>query len=212
VPNRTSTAGKILLEAVAVALAGAAFAFAANELSPRGLELARNYFPGAAKPSLSPPKLTPPPPAETATNQDPAAAEIDQRLKDKGLQPIDRLQTERLFRDPRYEQGLVVFVDARDEEDYRQGHIPGAYELNPYYPERQLNNVLLPCQFAAQVVVYCTGGDCEDADSTAILLRDAGIPNQKLFVYGGGFTEWAARHLPVEQGARNSAVAQGQSK
>jgi rhodanese-related sulfurtransferase len=200
------------LEAVLVALAGAAFAFAANKLSPSGLELTRNYFPGGARQSVSPPKLSQPPPAGAAANEDSAAAEIDQRLKDKGLQPIDRIQTEQLFRDPRYVEGLVVFVDARPDEHYRDGHIPGAYELNPYHPEKELSHVLTPCQLAAQVVVYCAGGDCEDADSTAILLRDAGIPNEKLFVYGGGFAEWAGRHLPVEPGARNSAAAPGQSK
>jgi rhodanese-related sulfurtransferase len=201
------------LEAVVVALAGAAFAFAANELSPRGLALGRNYFPGGARQSVSPPKLTQTPPAGApTTNADPAAAEIEQRLKDKGLQPIDRLGAERLFRDPRFEQGLVVFVDARDADHYREGHIPGAYELDPYHPEKELSNVLAACQFAAQVVVYCTGGDCEDADSTAILLRDAGIPNQNLLVFGGGFTEWTDRHLPVEPSERNSARAPGQSK
>jgi rhodanese-related sulfurtransferase len=200
------------LEAVVVALAGAAFAFAANELSPRGLNLGRNYFSGGDGPSVSPLHLSPPPQLNPTTNQDDGAAEIDQRLKDKGLQPIGRVQTERLFRDPRHEQGLVVFVDARDEDHYRDGHIPGAYELNPYHPEKELGNVLAPCQVAAQVVVYCTGGDCEDADSTAILLRDAGIASQKLFVFGGGYTEWTEHHLPAERGERNSGAASGQSQ
>ena len=45
------------------------------------------------------------------------------------------------------------------------------------------------CQAAEQVVVYCTGGECEDSDTAAILLRDAGVPTAKLFVYGGGFAE-----------------------
>jgi 3-mercaptopyruvate sulfurtransferase SseA len=66
---------------------------------------------------------------------------------------------------------------------------------------------MLPfCQAAEKVVVYCTGGECEDADTTAILLRDAGIPSQKLFVYGGGFAEWEASRLPVETDARNSGT------
>jgi rhodanese-related sulfurtransferase len=200
------------LEAVVVALAGAALAFAANELSPRGLKLTRNYFPGSSGPTLAPPKNSPPPPASAAIPQDATTAQIEQRLREKALQPLDLTQTERLFRDPRREQGLIVFVDARDEDHYRDGHLPGAYELNPYHPERQLANVLPACQMALQVVVYCEGGDCEDADSTAILLRDAGLSGQKLFVFGGGYTEWTDHHLPVEQGERNSAAASGQSK
>ncbi len=194
-----------------MALVGAALALAANEFSPQGLKLARNYFPsGAGTSSVSPPKVSPL--AAVSTNEDADAAEIARRLKDKGLQPIDRVQTEKLFHDPRYEQGLIVFVDARDEDHYQDGHIPGAHELNPYRPEKELAQVLPLCQVAAQVVVYCAGGDCEDADSTALLLRDAGVPPQKLFVFGGGYTEWSEHHLPEERGERDSAAASGQSK
>jgi rhodanese-related sulfurtransferase len=201
------------VEAAVVALAGAAFAFAANQLSPRGLNLARNYFPGGAEQAVAPARVYPAAPAAAGGSPEAsAAAEVDQRLKDKGLQPLGLAETERLFRDPRRELGLVVFVDARDEEHYRDGHIPGAYALNPYHPEKELSNVLGPCQSASQVVVYCTGGECEDADSTALFLRDAGIPLQKLFVFGGGYTEWTDHHLAVERGERNGAGASGEAK
>jgi rhodanese-related sulfurtransferase len=207
VPSRTSTAA-ILLEAVMVMAVAAGFAFAANQLSPRGLKLGRDYFPSVASPSQVPPKVLPPADTQPAsTNENPAAAEIDQRIKGKGLQPIDRAQTERLFHDPRYQQGLVVFVDARDEDHYAEGHIPGAYPLDRYHPEKDLAADLAPCQNAQRVVVYCTGGDCEDAEFTALLLRDAGVSNQNLFVYGGGFDDWSASHLPLEQGSRNSGLA-----
>ncbi len=195
-----------------MALAGAAFGLAANKVSPLGLDLTRNYFPGGARQTVSPPRPAPGPAAIASTNEDYGAAEIEQRLKDKGLQPMDAAQAERLYRDARYEEGLVVFVDARGEEEYRAGHVPGAYRLDPYHPEKEMSRVLGPCNLAAQVVVYCTGGECEDADTTAILLRDAGIPKERLFVYGGGFTEWTERHLPVEQGAGKSAASPGEHK
>ena len=87
---------------------------------------------------------------------------------------------------------------------YQQGHIPGAYEFDPYRPEKYFGDVLPVCQKAEQIVVYCNGGDCDDSESAALLLRDVGIPNQKLFVYGGGMAEWITNSLPVETGARNS--------
>jgi rhodanese-related sulfurtransferase len=212
VPSRTvtSSAGAILFEAAGVVLAGAALAFAANAISPRGLDVTRNYFPGGARQVVSPPKFSQP--AVTgATTNDPVA-EVDQRIRDKGLNPIDRVKTEQFFRDPRYEEGLIIFVDARDEDHYRDGHIPGAYKLDPFHPDKELGDVLNRCELAAQVIVYCAGGDCEDADSTAIMLRDAGIPNDKLFVYGGGITEWSERHLPLEEGARKGGAAPGPGK
>jgi rhodanese-related sulfurtransferase len=209
VPNRHYPAGGIVLEAAVVALFCAALAFAANELSPRGLNLGRNYFPsGTGTASVSPPKLSPP--TFPSTNED-ASAEVDQRLKDKGLQPLSRVETEKLFHDPRHGQGLIIFVDARDEDHYRDGHIPGAYELNPYHPEKELAQVLPVCQIALQVVVYCAGGECEDADSTALLLRDAGVPMPKLFVFGGGYNEWSERHLPEEKDGRNGAAVSPKS-
>ena len=37
------------------------------------------------------------------------------------------------------------------------------------------------------------------------MLRDSlAIPKEKVFVYGGGFTEWATNGLPIELGLRNS--------
>jgi hypothetical protein len=37
------------------------------------------------------------------------------------------------------------------------------------------------------------------------MLRDSlGIPKEKVFVYGGGFTEWTNNGMPFELGQRNS--------
>jgi rhodanese-related sulfurtransferase len=203
----------MLLESVIVVAAGAGFAFAANELSPRGLNLARDYFPSATNPSpVAPTATTPAVVNPPSTNQDSEAAETARRIKEKGLQPIDRAETERLFHDPRYQQGLIVFIDARAADHYAASHIPGAYPLDRYHPEKDLAGALTPCQNADQIVVYCTGGECEDAEFTALFLRDAGIPLQKIFVYGGGFDDWSASHLPLEQGARNSGLAPVESK
>jgi rhodanese-related sulfurtransferase len=212
VSSRPSTVARVVLEAVVVVLAASALAFAANELSPRGLKLARNYFPGGTNQPVAPLQNSRPPAAATNASQEPPVDDVDQRLKDKGLQPVSRAKTVELFHDPRFQEGLIVFVDARNQEHFNDGHIPGAYQLDPYHPEQQLAGVLTRCQAADQVVVYCTGGDCEDADSTTILLRDAGVPNQKLFVYGGGYDDWTENHLPVEQGARNSGSITGQAK
>ena len=66
--------------------------------------------------------------------------------------------------------------------------------------------VLPAAQAAEEIVVYCTGGECEDADTAAIVLGDAGVPAKKVFVYGGGYSEWTENHLTLETGARNSGA------
>ena len=195
---RQSAFGKILGEAALVALLGAAFAFAANQISPRGLTLTRDYFPAGP--------VSPARPATGGTNSEPVspAQLLAKQMREKGLQLLDESQTAKLFRDPRFKQDIVVFVDAREVVHYQQGHIPGAYEFDPYRSGKYFDVVVPVCQKAEQIVVYCNGGDCDDSETAALLLRDMGIPNQKLFVYAGGITEWTADKLPVETGERNS--------
>jgi rhodanese-related sulfurtransferase len=116
------------------------------------------------------------------------------------------------FNDPRFKQQRIVFIDARDEDHYREGHIPGAYGLDAYHPEKNLATVLPVCQAAEEIVVYCNGGDCEDSQFAAVTFRDAGIPNPKLFVYAGGMAEWTTNGLPVETGEQNSGTMRTKGK
>jgi rhodanese-related sulfurtransferase len=203
--DRRGAVGRVLREAVLVAVVGATFAFAANRISPRGLALTRNYFPvetnsvAQAAVGLNP--------LRTASGQNPAppipgetpAAQMQQ----KGLQLVNGPQAVQLFHDSHLKHG-VIFIDARDDLQYRQGHIPGAYQFDPYRPEAYFHSLLPVCQAAEQIVVYCNGGNCGDSETAALLLKDVGIPNRKIFVYAGGITEWATNHQPVEIGARNS--------
>jgi rhodanese-related sulfurtransferase len=198
--DRLTAVKTVFREALFVAVIGAAFAFGANLISPRGLALTRNYFSaGSIRPVTAKPGV--------ANPNSPAASPVQLlavRLKELGLQWVDGRQAAQLFHDPRFQQGSIAFIDARDERYYREGHIPGAWEFDPYYPEKYFAAVLPVCQAAVQIVVYCNGGDCDDSESAAILLKDVGIANRKLFIYTGGITEWTTNGLPVEIGGRNS--------
>ncbi|MGO8677473.1 MAG: rhodanese-like domain-containing protein [Limisphaerales bacterium] len=188
----------ILLEGLLVAAVGAAVAFVANALSPCGLKLDRAYFPqsSGANPSLKSPAAT--------TNS--AADLLAAKIRSFGLQPAQSNLVSQLFNDPRRESDLILFIDARDEKDYAQGHIPGAFEFYDPYRDKYLDVVGPACQVAQQVVVYCHGGDqCDDSIQAALTLRDVvHVPKENLLVYGGGFTEWCANGLPVEIGERKS--------
>ena len=200
---------RVLLEALVVAAIGLAVALLANLVSPRGLSLTRNYFPsgsthgkidGSANSNVTA--------VVTATNRGGQLAweSVAARLKEKGLQPIDFGEAMELFRDPQYAVDLIVFIDARDDRHYAEGHIPGAYQFDRYYPEKHLPAVLPVCLSATKIVVYCTGGDCEDSEFAALTLKDAGAPLERIVVYAGGMTEWAAKGLPVEFGERRSGT------
>ncbi len=224
---------RVLVEALIVSTLGLAISLTANLVSPRGLSLTRNYFPGTGSKPAHPPSTAPAEankmgaaPSDSSPGNGPGLAGgnsngpiatqgtnragqatgeiVIARLKEHGLQPIDGKQAVQLFRDPQYEQELIVFVDARDERHYLEGHIPGAYQFDRYYPEKYLPAVLPACLNAAKVVVYCTGENCEDSEFAAVALKEAGVPQERLFVFAGGMTEWSANGLTIEVGDRKS--------
>jgi rhodanese-related sulfurtransferase len=133
-----------------------------------------------------------------------------QRLANAGISLVDSNFVASAYNDPKRSQGLIIFVDAREDSQYQRGHVPGAYQLDYYRPEPHLPVVLPAVMGAEATIIYCNGGDCEDSEFAAIFLRDAGVAPAKLHVYRGGFGEWLTNGLPVEVGARNSGVIQSQ--
>jgi rhodanese-related sulfurtransferase len=192
----------VVLEALVVAVIGAALAFAANGISPRGLKLTRDFFPTGPHTTTHQPVSTN---SIAGTTNIPSPHDLlVTRLREKGLSLVDSNRVIQLFDDPRREQNLVLFVDARDDEHYQKGHIPGAYQLDYFRPENYLATLLPLCQMAEEIVVYCNGGTCEESEFTATFLLSAGLPKEKLAVYAGGISEWETNRLPVETGARLS--------
>ncbi len=194
----------LLLEALLVVAGGAVLAFAANALSPRGLELRRNYF------NYSQPGVTVPPRSPGSAGS--STGTFLEQLTAQGIRLADSNQVVALFRDPRYAQNLVAFVDARNTEEYQSGHVPNAYQFDRFHPENYLTPVLAACQLAQEVLVYCNGGSCEDSVFAALFLLSAGVPKEKLWVYPGGIAEWSTNALPMEVGERGSGQLVEQRK
>jgi rhodanese-related sulfurtransferase/uncharacterized membrane protein YphA (DoxX/SURF4 family) len=197
---------RVLPEILLVTLAGALLALAANwtasELTrgtshPLGLVLTRDYTESGTNRAE---KLS----APLGTN---AIDHLQAQLRAEGLQTLESNQVVQLFHDPRRLQDRVIFLDARLDDEYREGHIPGAYLFNHYHADTYLPTVLPLCQAADQIVVYCRGGTCDESLLAAKLLRSLPINgSEKLFVYVGGITEWTQGGNPVETGERGSGA------
>jgi len=187
-----------------VGVIGVCFGLAANQLSPRGINL--GYIPPAlTNVVVNVPTNTP----GGSTNKLSPTEHLIAKLRANGLQYADSNMVTLLYQDPRYQQELVIFIDARDDRHYQEGHVPGAYQFDPWRKDNYLPTVLPVCMTAQQIVVYCNGGDCDDSQVAAVELRNAelqnaGVPSDKFFVYGGGMTEWITNQLPVEIGIRKS--------
>jgi rhodanese-related sulfurtransferase len=202
----------VLLEAVLVAVTGALLAFAANALSPRGLNLTHNNFPDDSQPQTTGTTALSTGGGTNAASPSPEDLVIA-RLRQKGLQVVNGTEALELFHDPGMQTGSIIFIDDRKDEEYQAGHIPGAYQFYHYYYEKYLPPILPACQTAQKIVVYCHGGDCTDSESAAIMLRESvHVPNEKLFVYTGGYAEWTAKGWPIENGDRNSGQVKDAGK
>ena len=98
-------------------------------------------------------------------------------------------------------RGNVLFLDARRSSVYRDGHIPGARPMSVWEADiddkvRQLFSE--GRDQSAPVVVYCSGGDCEDSHMLGQKLYFVGFDN--VLVYKDGFPDWQKRGHPVTKG------------
>ncbi|MHC4695749.1 MAG: rhodanese-like domain-containing protein [Planctomycetota bacterium] len=126
----------------------------------------------------------------------------DYFAKGPGDQPYEEVsfaEVVDLLNDPDTDLGLNVFVDARSSELYVEGHMPGAVWCDPYETEAHIDDVLGVAAAADKVIVYCSGGECEDSFFMCRELLEAGIARKAIYVYPGGWNEWIERGQPVEQ-------------
>ena len=101
----------------------------------------------------------------------------------------------------------LTFEDVHDhfmtaEDQYEEGHIPGALWLY-HYESGDLIDALRPqLEMAFFIIVYCNGGDCEDSLYLAADLGSLyGLPPENIYVYEGGLNEWKEREMPVVTGS-----------
>ena len=98
----------------------------------------------------------------------------------------------------------VLFLDARRTSVYEQGHIPGARPFSVWESDvdDKVNKLFTERPDAKDqnqpIVIYCSGGDCEDSHMLAQKLWGIGFNNA--YVYKDGFPDWQKRGEPVHTG------------
>jgi rhodanese-related sulfurtransferase len=141
----------------------------------------------AAKPAVEPVKPSPQPPAQAARQFLP--------LPDKPWVEIDPAAVREL-----YARG-VPFIDARRTNVFEQGHIAGARSMPVW--ESDLNDRLKAfyeegLDPEAPVVIYCSGGNCEDSHMLGERLWGIGFNN--VLVYKDGYPDWVKNGGRIETG------------
>jgi rhodanese-related sulfurtransferase len=146
-----------------------------------------------------------PPPDQSTAESDAAASDQDpanepaQQPAEPGDGKISLEQAAELHTLAMNGQG-VWFLDARRRENFDAGRVMGALYMEHTHVSsgEGLDEILSlsPPEFGDLLVIYCTGGDCQASEDTAILLEQAGYGN--IAIMSAGYDEWAAAGLPTE--------------
>lgn len=95
-----------------------------------------------------------------------------------------------------FNKGGAKFVDARDNWDFAEGHIPGAVNI-PEYKFTPDDPSLKSLNKDEKIIVYCEGNQCDVSKRLASELKKLGY--KYIWVYIGGWEEWSEYKLPVEK-------------
>jgi rhodanese-related sulfurtransferase len=112
---------------------------------------------------------------------------VDAYLDDRdALEAVDAAELMERLND-----GSVIVLDVRPEEEYRAGHIPGALSV----PVDALEAALQTLPRDREIVAYCRGPYCVFSDEAVALLGSRGFRARRL---RQGLPDWRAGGFPVE--------------
>jgi rhodanese-related sulfurtransferase len=212
---------KHFLEAATLIAAAVICALVANAVASRERKLAVVKTSGGQPPSAVPvaPVVQTPPPAPDSggplSSTPPPATETRQPVTKKA--PPKPEKTFSPHPDKPYIEihgddvvGLhkkgVLFLDARRTSVYEQGHIAGARPFSVWESDvdDKVNKLFAersdPREQALPIVIYCSGGDCEDSHMLAQKLW--GIQFNNVYVYKDGFPDWQKRGEAIHTGSQ----------
>ena len=114
------------------------------------------------------------------------------QIENSSLQPqireISIDVAERLFSDS------VLFIDAREEEYYIEGHIPNSICNDDF--DSLVYQIEDFITYKNGFVVYCSDDDCGSSEDLAYQLQDQGFTN--IYLFKGGWKQWVENELPME--------------
>lgn len=94
-----------------------------------------------------------------------------------------------------YDKGYI-FVDARAEEVYEDGHIKGAVSLPIGQFYEMIVQFIENYPLSTPLVTYCSGRECDDSHRIAKYLSEEGYTNVHVFI--DGYPAWEQEGYPIE--------------
>jgi len=92
-----------------------------------------------------------------------------------------------------YERG-TLFIDARAEENFNDGHIPGAICSDEF--DELIDKIYSFDNLEKAFVVYCSDDDCGSSEELSYQLYDQGF--ESIYLFKGGWKQWIENNLPAK--------------
>jgi rhodanese-related sulfurtransferase len=92
-------------------------------------------------------------------------------------------------------QKNILFIDAREPEDYKAAHIKNAINI-PMDHFDDYKYMLKNIDKNQQIVTYCAGSECDLSIVLGNVMFDMGY--KKLYVFFGGWVDWQKAKYPIE--------------
>lgn len=97
-----------------------------------------------------------------------------------------------------FRRQAALFVDARPQSQYAEGHIQGALSLPWQEADRYFMELAEQLEGVEMIVTYCDGESCDLSHELALFLIEMGFENVRVLV--NGWTVWQQAGLPVAEG------------
>lgn len=97
-----------------------------------------------------------------------------------------------------FERQAALFLDARPQSQYAEGHIQGALSLPWQEADRHFMELADRLEGASTIITYCDGEHCDLSHELALFLKEMGFENVRVLV--NGWTVWQQADLPTESG------------
>ena len=89
----------------------------------------------------------------------------------------------------------ILFIDARDDISFLEGHITGAISSIPY--DDLVDNIFINQGFSEPIVIYCDDEECGLSEELGYQLQAEGF--SKIYVFSGGWNQWSMAKLSIEK-------------
>lgn len=86
----------------------------------------------------------------------------------------------------------VIFIDARNPDNYNKAHIGKAINIFPYEVGDAHIGKIASLEREKLYVVYCDGGTCDLSHEVIKIMQSFGF--KRVYLYAGGWEEWIKYH------------------